>query len=128
MTYTDNVTATLTRGESIEIGLPALEVARRNGLPETAGRLCALLSIMAQLEDTCVLYRGGLKGAAAVKNGARAVLAAGGPGSEAGDVELQRFDRELIRRNLSPGGSADLLAATLFLHSLKSLEEIYGAN
>ena len=112
----------------IEIGLPALEFARRAGRSETASRLTALLSIMAQLDDTCVLYRGGLRGAALVQNGARAVLITGGPGSRGGDAELQQFDRELIQRNLSPGGSADLLGATLFLDSLKSSKEIYGTN
>jgi triphosphoribosyl-dephospho-CoA synthase len=112
----------------IQIGLPALEASRRNGRSETASRLSALLSIMAQLDDTCVLYRGGLEGAAVVKNGARAVLGAGGPGMQSGDTELEQFDQELIRRRLSPGGSADLLAAALFLDSLRSVEEIYGAN
>ena len=29
---------------------------------------------------------------------------------------LQRLDREFIEKNLSPGGSADLLALTYFLH------------
>lgn len=28
-----------------------------------------------------------------------------------------RLDEEFIRKNLSPGGCADLLAVTLFLHS-----------
>ena len=124
---------------AIEVGLPALEASRRSGRSETASRLSALLSIMAQLDDTCVLYRGGLEGAALVKNGARAVLAAGGPGTETGDTQLQQLDQELIRRRLSPGGSADLLAAVLFLDFLKSSdimkyeeqyrpEEMYGAN
>ena len=30
--------------------------------------------------------------------------------------EIEVLDREFIRRNLSPGGCADLLAVTLFLH------------
>ena len=123
----------------VEIGLPALEASRRTGRSETASRLTALLSIMAQLDDTCVLYRGGLEGAAVVKNGARAVLAAGGSGTETGDRKLHQLDQKLIRRSLSPGGSADLLAATLFLEFLKSShivndeeqyrpEETYGTN
>lgn len=32
---------------------------------------------------------------------------------------LVQFDREMIRRNLSPGGCADLLAMTYFLHFLQ---------
>jgi triphosphoribosyl-dephospho-CoA synthase len=63
-----------------------------------------------------------------VKNGARAVLAVGGPGTQAGDTALRHLDEDLIRVRLSPGGSADLLAAVLFLDSLKCIEEMYGAN
>ncbi|MBS5249868.1 MAG: triphosphoribosyl-dephospho-CoA synthase, partial [Oscillospiraceae bacterium] len=31
---------------------------------------------------------------------------------------VEALDREMIRRNLSPGGCADLLAVTYFLHFL----------
>ena len=123
----------------VEIGLPVLDASRRTGRSETASRLTALVSIMAQLDDTCVLYRGGLEGAAVVKHGARGVLAAGGPGTDNGNAKLEQLDQELIRLRLSPGGSADLLAAALFLDFLKSSdivndeeqyrkEKIYGAN
>jgi len=114
--------ATGARGEAyagfphaVKVGLPALRDARERGLSETKSRLSALLAIMASLEDTCVLYRGGDEGLWAVKQGARAVLVSGGPGSAAGDEALRLLDRELFVRNISPGGSADLLAATLFL-------------
>jgi triphosphoribosyl-dephospho-CoA synthase len=32
---------------------------------------------------------------------------------------MLRLDREILIRNLSPGGSADLLAATLFLDAME---------
>jgi triphosphoribosyl-dephospho-CoA synthase len=104
----------------VEIGIPALRAARAAGKPETASRLDALLHIMAGLDDTCVLYRGGVAGLYAVKAGAGAVLAAGGVGSRTGNEALRKFDRELIERRISPGGSADLLAASLFLDCLES--------
>ena len=34
-------------------------------------------------------------------------------------VEIQGVDEEFIEKNLSPGGAADLLAATYFLYFLK---------
>jgi triphosphoribosyl-dephospho-CoA synthetase len=34
-------------------------------------------------------------------------------------VEIEALDEEFIKRNLSPGGCADLLAATYFLHKLE---------
>ena len=118
--------ATGARGEAfagfphvIHVGLPALRAARNNGCAETNSRLSALVSIMARLEDTCVLYRGGTDGLAAVQKGASEVLLAGGPGSVAGDQAMSRLDHELLIRKISPGGSADLLAATLFLDALE---------
>lgn len=109
----------------VHVGLPALQVARGEGRSEAASKLCALLAIMAQLDDTCVLYRGGLEAARFVKRGARSVLAAGGPETHAGDSALHRLDQEFLAREISPGGSADLLAATIFLDSL---ENSYGTD
>jgi triphosphoribosyl-dephospho-CoA synthase len=104
----------------VQVGLPSLRDARTAGKTETASRLSSLLSIMAMLDDTCILYRGGLAGAERVKNGAATVLKAGGPGTRQGDAALREFDHELLQERLSPGGSADLLAAVLFLDCLDS--------
>jgi len=106
----------------IDIGLPALRAARSDGKSESASRLSALLSLMATLDDTCVLYRSGSEGAAMVKAGAGSVLAAGGPETDAGDAALHQLDQDLLARRISPGGSADLLAAAIFLDSLECRE------
>jgi triphosphoribosyl-dephospho-CoA synthase len=103
----------------IEFGLPALQGKRASGSSEEVSRLHALLSIMSRLDDTCVLYRGGVEALDAVKSGARAVLMAGGAGSTQGRKEIRKLDRDLITRNVSPGGSADLLAATIFLDAVE---------
>jgi len=89
--------------------------ARAQGADETCARLDALMAIMASLDDTCLLHRGGLPALEAAQSGARAVLAAGGSGKPAGWRALLRLDAELLARNASPGGCADLLAACLFL-------------
>jgi triphosphoribosyl-dephospho-CoA synthase len=103
----------------IKVGLPALRLKRAAGSSEQLCRLHALLSIMSCLNDTCVLYRGGVEALHAVKSGAQAVLMAGGPGSTQGQKEIRKLERDLITRNVSPGGSADLLAATIFLDALE---------
>jgi triphosphoribosyl-dephospho-CoA synthase len=74
---------------------------------------------MCQLDDTCVLYRGGIEALDLVKSGARAVLTAGGCGSAQGQRQLWAFDLDLIANHISPGGSADLLAATIFLDAIE---------
>jgi triphosphoribosyl-dephospho-CoA synthase len=107
----------------VRVGIPALRAARVTGKSETLSRLFSLLSIMAELDDTCVLYRSGLEGGEVVKAGAKAVLAVGGPGSQEGDAALRRFDRKLLEKRISPGGSADLLGASLFLDCLESNHE-----
>jgi triphosphoribosyl-dephospho-CoA synthase len=77
------------------------------------------MAIMASLDDTCLLHRGGLAALEAAKAGARAVLAAGGTAAPAGHERLHRLHAELMARWASPGGSGDLLAVTLFLDRLE---------
>jgi triphosphoribosyl-dephospho-CoA synthase len=99
----------------VDVGLPALWAARAAGIEETCARLDTLMAIMASLDDTCLLHRGGLPALVAAQRGARAVLAAGGSSSAAGRHALLCLDADLLARNASPGGCADLLAACLFL-------------
>jgi triphosphoribosyl-dephospho-CoA synthase len=99
----------------LEVGLPALRATRGRGADERCARLDALMAIMASLDDTCVLHRGGWPALRAARRGARRVLALGGTASAAGRAALLTLDAELLRRYASPGGCADLLAACLFL-------------
>ncbi len=103
----------------ILVGLPALRAARDRGAPEDCARLDALMAIMASLDDTCLLHRGGVAALETAKAGARAVLAVGGTATAAGLERLHRLHAELMALWASPGGSADLLAVTLFLDRLE---------
>jgi triphosphoribosyl-dephospho-CoA synthase len=98
--------------------LPALRTARCSGADEATARLEALLSLMATLDDTCVLHRGGPAGLRAVQTGAQAVLDAGGFRTPEGRRRFSALDDICLQRRLSPGGSGDLLSATLFLDTL----------
>ncbi|WP_406694288.1 triphosphoribosyl-dephospho-CoA synthase [Singulisphaera sp. Ch08] len=100
---------------AIRVALPVLRAARARGASEDCARLDALMAIMASLDDTCLLHRGGRAALEAAKAGARAVLRAGGAGECAGRQHLDRLHADLMARWASPGGSADLLAVTLFL-------------
>lgn len=95
--------------------LPQLRLSRLRGSSETHARLDALMAIMTSLTDTCVLSRAGLEGLDAMQDGARAVLNAGGSAHPAGQAALAELDSQMLALNASPGGAADLLAATLFL-------------
>ncbi|WP_419737342.1 triphosphoribosyl-dephospho-CoA synthase [Pseudomonas sp. COR18] len=101
------------------LGLPQLRRSRLAGHGEQNARLDALLAIMTDLADTCVLYRAGLPGLQAMQQGARAVLEAGGSASLAGRRCLHELDQQLLAMNASPGGAADLLAACLLIDRLE---------
>jgi triphosphoribosyl-dephospho-CoA synthase len=103
----------------IKCGLPMLRDRRARKYPEEICRLDALLSLMAELDDTCVLYRGGVEALSVVKAGAQAALDAGGYSNANGRQRLRALERQLTARRISPGGSADLLAATIFLDALE---------
>ena len=99
-------------------GLPQLHQSRRQNAGEQNARLDALLAIMTELADTCVLYRAGPEGIRAMQRGAQAVLDAGGSATLAGRRQLHELDNQLLALNASPGGAADLLAACLFIDRL----------
>jgi triphosphoribosyl-dephospho-CoA synthase len=113
----------------VKIGLPALKAARKSGRTEQDSRLAALLAIMSHLDDTCVLYRGGPAAQKIVHDGAARVIKIGGPGSPKGNAALSALGQELVTLRISPGGSADLLAATLYLDALeRGLERVEKDN
>ncbi|MET1029059.1 MAG: triphosphoribosyl-dephospho-CoA synthase [Dongiaceae bacterium] len=100
---------------AVGIGLPVLRQGLAAGLSPAHARLDALMAIMASLDDTCLLHRGGLAALQAGKSGAQAVLDAGGAASPAGSRALAALHDRLMTLNASPGGAADMLAAALFL-------------
>lgn len=101
-----------------KIGLPAYEDALHKGLnPNDAGAV-ALLHLIARVKDTNLYRRGGSDGAAYAAGAAGSLLLRDPfPSME----QLAELDDAFIARNLSPGGCADLLAATYFLHGLTLL-------
>jgi triphosphoribosyl-dephospho-CoA synthase len=105
----------------IDIGLPTLWQARQRGVAERYARLDALIAIMASLSDTCLLHRGGTDALEAARAGAGEVMRVGGTSTAAGWKCLLALDAQLVERWVSPGGSADLLAACLFLDGAMSV-------
>jgi triphosphoribosyl-dephospho-CoA synthase len=103
----------------VDLGLPMLRSKRASGATEHVARLDTLLSIMSRLDDTCLLYRGGKTALVAAKEGAIAVERAGGSGTAIGRQQLLRLDHYLLELGVSPGGSGDLFAATLFLDAVE---------
>ena len=107
----------------IDVGMPTLRVERRRGAGPRVARLNTLLALMAVLDDTCVLSRAGAAGLAMAQDRAADIVAAGGVATRSGAQALAALDAALLAHNASPGGSADLLAATLFADALESASD-----
>lgn len=96
----------------LRTGLPHLQAALARGMDRNDAGAFTLLYLIAQGTDTNLMHRGGMDVATAAVGEVRDLLAAS-PYPNLSDI--RRLDDRFIRQNLSPGGSADLLAATLFL-------------
>lgn len=100
--------------------LPALRAALAAGLTVNDALLEALLVLMTQVDDTTILHRHDLETLQFVRRQAHEALALGGLQTPAGRARVQALDELFIARRISPGGAADLLAATWFLHRLET--------
>jgi triphosphoribosyl-dephospho-CoA synthase len=97
------------------LALPCFERTLAQGRGWECAAVDALFLLMAQISDTNVVYRGGLAGAALVKTRAVHFLAAGGSAHPAWRQTALDCHRLFVAHQLSPGGAADLLAATCLL-------------
>lgn len=99
-----------------QIGLPKLEEGLKRGLSINDAGCAALIAILAQTMDTNLIHRGGYETAQAVCHHLGQLLEKTPFPSP--DV-LSEWNDAFVRRNLSPGGSADLLALVYLLYLLK---------
>lgn len=98
-----------------ETGLPAFRAARQAGLDANAAGIQTLFVLMSSIDDTTVLYRGGLEGGSFVRRSATHFLVEGGCHQPGWFEKAEALHRAFIARNLSAGGCADLLACTLLV-------------
>lgn len=99
-----------------ELALPALRAALHAGRDWECARIDAFFHLMAQLDDSNVLHRGGAAGASLVQRCGERFIAAGGTANCNWRTEALAAHRLLVTHRLSPGGAADLLAAACFVH------------
>ncbi len=101
------------------IGLPTLRATLGRTGSKRLALVQTLFSLMATLDDTNVLYRGGKPALHLVKTRARAFLRAGGVHRPDWEAHGFRIHRQVVARGVSPGGSADLLAASWFVSQVQ---------
>lgn len=105
----------------LNVGLPKLEAALAAGKSINEAGCAALLAMLADTVDTNMIHRGGYELA---KQTAREIQVLLEKEPFPSQETLEKLDAAFIRNNLSPGGTADLLALVYMLHFLK--EESHG--
>ena len=105
----------------LHTGLPALEAGLADGLSRNDAGVYALLYLIARGEDSNMVKRGGLTLARETASALRRRLRQEPRPSL---TEVEDLDRRFIRYGLSPGGCADLLAVSFFLHDWKQTEKV----
>lgn len=106
-----------------DIALPSYRRAISAGASDDILFIYVLLAIMTSTEDTTIINRHNRDTLTMVQKEAKALLENDRILEPGGLEEIKKLDKKFIEQWISPGGSADLLAATHFLYSL---EEKYG--
>ena len=100
----------------MNVGLPKLEAALAVGKSINEAGCAALLAMLADTVDTNMIHRGGYELAKETAEKLRMLLAKEPfPAKET----IEDLNEEFVQKNLSPGGTADLLAMTYLLYFLK---------
>lgn len=105
-------------------GLPTYHKSVNRGDSEEKALSLALLMLIAHNQDTNVVNRAGLAGLKFIKTEAKHILDTCFDSHQAFENRLEVFDQACIHRNISPGGSADLLAATWLLAQLDICSQV----
>lgn len=103
-----------------EVGLPALRRTLDRQRCWERARIDALFALMARISDTNVYYRRGERGAMLVRYYAERFVARGGTANASWKRYALACHRLFMHHRLSPGGAADLLAASCFVHAVTS--------
>lgn len=120
--------ATGARGEAIagfptirDIGLPALAQGRTLApFDPEAARIHVTFALIGTVKDTNLLHRGGAEGLAFARSTANDFMRQGGIARHGWRLDATFIHAEFVKRNLSPGGSADLLAMSLFVDAIET--------
>lgn len=99
------------------ISLPLMIQGQDKKLDDNYIKIQCLLALICQVSDTNVLNRGGETGQLWIKERALELLAK----PEFTLADIRKFNEACMEKNISPGGSADLLAVTLFLYDITKL-------
>ncbi|WP_375722824.1 triphosphoribosyl-dephospho-CoA synthase MdcB [Arcobacter sp. KX21116] len=102
-----------------KLALPVLKNTMITSKKEEASLMQTLFILMKNLSDTNIVHRGGKDGLLFVQKISRDFLNKGGVFQKNWENKVFKIHKQFISKNLSPGGSADLLASSYFVYSLE---------
>ncbi|ONI38996.1 hypothetical protein AN639_10025 [Candidatus Epulonipiscium fishelsonii] len=97
-----------------------IKLYEHNDLPERERNVQILIELMAQVEDSTVVYRHNLPTLRQVQQDAKKLLKMGGISTHNGREFMDKLQEHYIENKISSGGCADLLAISIFLLEIKS--------
>lgn len=107
-----------------ETAIPAMRSAIRRGLSRERAQLDTLFHLMATLDDSNLAHRGGLDGLRFAQRAARTFIAQGGAATADAHDRATAIAADFEARRLSPGGSADMLAAVCWMRRIGAIGAI----
>ncbi len=129
----------LTHGERlyVELGFAGIRGEVRAGLPIIFKEIMpkymesqlkgnnlfahTLLRLMSKVQDSTIVYRHNIDKLYEVQRDSQNILDLGGFYTHEGTMAAMDFENKCIENNISPGGSADLLAVVIFLVEAKKI-------
>jgi triphosphoribosyl-dephospho-CoA synthase len=102
------------------VALPAYAGVLRAGFAPQSAAVQAFFALLAHVEDTNLIHRGGVDGLRFAQHAARDFLEGGGVYGPHAARRALAVHHALVERRLSPGGCADLLAACLFVAAVEA--------
>ncbi|MCL2891837.1 triphosphoribosyl-dephospho-CoA synthase CitG [Brenneria sp. MC1SB4.1] len=109
----------------IRLALPHYRLRLQQGTDPELALLDTLILLIAHNDDTNIASRGGQSSLRWIQQQAAAIQSQGGIRQHSDLKKIHQFDIACIQRNLSPGGSADLLIATWFLAQLTTPANLF---
>lgn len=106
----------------VNIGYPQFAKGMQLNIGLNNAMVDCLLHLIATVEDTTILSRLGINGLKKAQIEAKKVIAQGSIHTKRGIRGILDLDRYFIEENISPGGSADLLAISVAIYMMEERE------
>jgi triphosphoribosyl-dephospho-CoA synthase len=104
-----------------QISLPRLRELKYRNMNREQKLLDVLFHIMSVSDDSNIVNRGGLEALEFVKTASREFLESGIINEDGYSEKILEMNKLFVEKNISPGGSADLLSITIFFGMLESV-------